>query len=56
MYTITLYKNRQMSILKSFLDSAGNQKEIVQVTQTSDSFKWLSSLTYTGFWVVFKSG
>ena len=33
MYTITLYKNRQMRILKSFLDSTGNQKEIVQIVQ-----------------------
>ena len=56
MYTITLYKNRQMSILKSFLDSTGNQKEVVQVVQISDSFKWLSSLTYTGYWVVYKQG
>ena len=56
MYSITLYKNRQMSILKSFLDSNGNQKELVQVVQISDSFKWLSSLTYTGYWVVYKQG
>ena len=56
MYTITLYKNRQMSILKSFTDSNGDQKEIAQVVQISDSFKWLSSLTYTGFWFLYKQG
>lgn len=56
MYTITLYKNRQITILKSFLDSSGEQREIVQIVQLSDSFKWLSHLSYTGFWIIYKQG
>jgi hypothetical protein len=49
--------NMRLLVLRSLcFSSSGNQKEIVQLSQTSESFKWLSSLSYTGFWVAFKNG
>ena len=56
MYTISLQRNRVMTLSKSFLDSSENRDEIVQLEEISNSYKWLNSDTYTGLWFLVKYG
>ena len=56
MYSITLQRNRVMTIKKSFLDSLDNRREAVQLEEISNSYKWLNSDTYTGIWVLVEYG
>ena len=56
MYTLSLQRNRVMTLSKSFLDSTENRDEIVQLEEISNSYKWLNSDTYTGLWFLVKYG
>lgn len=56
MYSVSLQRNRVMSIKKSFLDANGNKVETVQIEEISTSYKWLNSDTYTGIWFIVKYG
>lgn len=56
MYTISMQRNRVMTIKKSFLDFQGERRENVQAEEVSQSYKWLNSNTYTGVWFLVKYG
>ena len=56
MYTISLQRNRVMTISKSFIDATENRRENVQLEEISNSYKWLNSDTYTGLWFLVKYG
>ena len=56
MYSITLQRNRVMTIKKSFLNSLGKQRNNVHLEEISQSYKWLNSDTYTGIWFLVKYG
>ena len=56
MYSISLQRNRVMTISKSFVDSTENRRENVQLEEISNSYKWLNSDTFTGLWFLVKYG
>ena len=55
-YTITLYKNRETKIGRSFTSNEDDPKNQKVTTFTSTSGLWLNSATYTGIWIVFYYG
>ena len=42
MYSITLQRNRIMTIKKSFINSLGQQRQNVHYEEISQSYKWLN--------------
>ena len=48
MYTISLKRNRVISITKSFVDSRQSRTETIQKEEVSTSYKWINSESYTG--------
>lgn len=56
MYTISLQRNRVMTIRKSFLDNANQKLETVQIERLSNTYKWLNGESYTGIWLLVKYG
>ena len=59
MYTISLRRNRVISIRKSFIEVLKGPEEgteNIQKEEVSTSYKWINSETYTGIWFMIKYG
>ena len=55
-YTITLYKNREIKIGRSFSQNGDDPQDQKEKEFVSSSGLWLNSATYTGIWIVFYYG
>ena len=55
-YTITLYKNREIKIGRSYTENGGDPKDQKESQFEGSSGLWLNSATYTGIWIVFYHG
>eukprot|EP00095_Tigriopus_kingsejongensis_P004977 maker-scaffold96_size378025-snap-gene-2.30 protein:Tk04977 transcript:maker-scaffold96_size378025-snap-gene-2.30-mRNA-1 annotation:"hypothetical protein BRAFLDRAFT_67239" len=55
-YFVKIFKNRNVSIGRSFLDSENVETENVQITESSASVRWLSSQEFIGFWILHTNG
>ena len=59
MYSISLRRNRVISIRKSFIEVLKGPEEgteNIQKEEVSTSYKWINSETYTGIWFMIKYG